>query len=243
MEKTQWNDRTKLLLGETRVKELQDCHVLVVGLGGVGAYAAEQLCRSGIGHITMVDGDVVSLTNLNRQLPALQSTMNLPKVDILKKRFEDINTNGVFNAINQFLTPEDIPLFLEKNKFDFVIDAIDTVASKVELLTDCHRMNTPVISSMGAGAKLNPELIKIADISKTTHCSLAKVIRQRLSKNGIKHGIPTVFSTEISIKGAVQSGSQERGKGTTVGSISFIPAIFGCYLAGYVVNHIKPINL
>lgn len=233
-----WNTRTELLLGAERMEYLSHCHVLVVGLGGVGAYAAEQICRAGIGHMTIVDADTVNESNINRQLPALHSTLGKPKAEVVGQRLLDINPRLKLTVLNEFLRDERTEEVLSAQKFDFIVDAIDSLSPKVFLLYYAHRHEIPIVSSMGAGAKMDPTQIKIADISKSFNCALAKAVRKRLRAMGLNKGIPVVFSTEIANPEAIIEVTNEQCKRSTAGTVSYMPAIFGCYLASYVIRNI-----
>ena len=233
-----WNTRTELLLGKERVRKLRESHVLVVGLGGVGAYAAEQICRAGVGQMTVVDADTVNESNLNRQLPALHSTLGKPKAEVMAERLKDINPELKLTVINEFLRDERTEEVLDMAKYDFVVDAIDSVSPKVFLLYHAFQRHIPMVSSMGAGAKWDPTQVCVADISKTINCALAKVVRKRLRSMGIDKGIPAVFSKEIANPDAVIEVDNEQCKRTTTGTVSYMPAVFGCYLAAYVINNI-----
>ena len=230
-----WLNRTELLFGEEKLNKLRNANVLVVGLGGVGAYAAEQLCRAGIGKMTIVDGDVIEITNRNRQLPALISTTGKPKAEILASRFRDINPDIELTVINDFIADEKTVELLKSQPYDYVVDAIDTLSPKVFLIYHAIQLGLPVISSMGAGGKTDPEKVQIADISKSHHCTLAKVIRKRLTRLGIKKGVKVVFSAEETDKNAVRA---EDGifKNTVVGTISYMPPIFGCFISSVVIR-------
>lgn len=233
----EWMQRTSLLIGNNNATRLQHCHVLVVGVGGVGAYAAEMLVRAGIGHLTIIDSDKVAASNINRQLIALHSTIGEVKVDTLARRLLDINPSLCLSARQQYVEADSVQALLQE-KFDFVVDAIDTVAPKVALLATCMQHNIPVVSSMGAGARLNPSLIQYADIADTYHCGLARAVRTRLRKMGIKRPLTVVFTPEAPLEYAIQEVEGERNKRTTVGTISYMPAMFGCYLAAHVINTI-----
>lgn len=230
-----WLDRTELLFGKEKLNKLKQANVLIVGLGGVGAYAAEQLCRAGIGKMTLVDGDVVDTTNRNRQLPALISNTGKPKAEVLAARFRDINSNIEITVVNDFITDEKTVELLKSQSFDYVIDAIDTLSPKVFLIYHALQIGLPVVSSMGAGGKTNPEKVQIADISKSHHCKLAKVIRKRLSKIGVNKGVKVVYSSEETDKNAVRA---EDGiyKKSVVGTISYMPPIFGCFISSVVIR-------
>lgn len=233
-----WNTRTELLFGTERMERFAQSHVLVVGLGGVGAYAAEQICRAGIGQMTIVDADTVSLSNINRQLPALHSTIGKPKAEVVASRLEDINPELKLTVINEFMRDERTEEILMAAKYDFVVDAIDSLSPKVFLLYHAFQKGLPIVSSMGAGAKTDPSQIKVTDISKTFNCSLARSVRKRLHKLGIEKGIPVVFSTQMADPNAVIETENEQCKRTTAGTVSYMPAIFGCYLASYVITHL-----
>lgn len=234
-----WNTRTELLLGEEGVERLAKSHVLVVGLGGVGAYAAEQLCRAGIGRMTIVDADTVNETNLNRQLPALHSTLGMPKTEVVARRLLDINPELQLTVVNEFLRDERTEELLASAHYDFVVDAIDSLSPKVFLLYHAYKRGLPMVSSMGAGAKLDPSQVKIADISKTYNCALAKAVRKRLRGLDVQQGIPVVFSTELANPTAVVEVENETCKRTTIGTVSYMPAIFGCFLAAEAIKQLS----
>ena len=195
-----WKTRTTLLLGEEAMNKLAGSHVLVVGLGGVGAYAAEQICRAGVGKMTIVDADQVNVSNLNRQLPALHSTLGKPKAEVMAARLLDIHPGLQLVVKNLFLRDEETETILDEAHYDFVVDAIDTLSPKVFLIYHALQRHIPIVSSMGAGAKVDPSAIRLADISKTTNCALAKAVRKRLRGLGIQKGLPVVFSTEMPIR-------------------------------------------
>ena len=231
-----WKQRTRLLLGEEKSERLRQAHVLVVGVGGVGAYAAEMLCRAGVGRLTLVDADTVQPTNINRQLPALHSTLGQPKVEVLAARFRDINPEVELTVLPVFLKDENIPQLLDAVRYDFVVDAIDTLAPKCHLIAEALRRRIKIVSSMGAGAKSDITQIRFADIWDTYHCGLSKAVRKRLQKMGIRHKLPVVFSTEQADPKAVLLTDDEQNKKSTCGTVSYMPAVFGCYLAEYVIR-------
>ena len=233
-----WNIRTELLFGKERMDRLAECHVLVVGLGGVGAYAAEQLCRAGIGRMTIVDADRVGESNLNRQLPALHSTLGRPKAEVVAERLRDINPELRLTVLNEFLRDERTEQLLVEGHFDYVVDAIDSLSPKVFLLHFAYTHQIPIVSSMGAGAKVDPAQVRIADISKSINCTLARAVRKRLHALGVRKGIPVVFSTEFANMNAVIEVNDEQNKRTTAGTVSYMPAIFGCDLASHVLRNI-----
>ena len=233
-----WKQRTRLLLGEEKSERLNHADVLVVGLGGVGAYAAEMLCRAGVGRLTLVDADTVQPTNINRQLPALHSTLGRPKVEVLAARFRDINPDVELTVLPVFLKDENIPQLLDDAHYDFVVDAIDTLAPKCHLIAEALRRHIKIVSSMGAGAKSDITQIRFADIWDTYHCGLSKAVRKRLQKMGIRHKLPVVFSTEQADPKAVLLTDDEMNKKSTCGTVSYMPAVFGCYLAEYVIRRL-----
>ena len=233
-----WQQRTELLLGREKTERLRRAHVLVVGLGGVGAYAAEMLCRAGIGHMTIVDADTVQLTNINRQLPALHSTLGQYKADVLATRFRDINPDIRLDVLPVYLKDEAITELLDSERFDFVVDAIDTVAPKCYLIYNALKRGLKIVSSMGAGAKSDITQVRFADLWETYHCGLSKAVRKRLQKMGMKRKLPVVFSTEQADTNAVVLVDDEQNKKSTTGTVSYMPAVFGCYLAEYVIKRI-----
>ena len=294
---SKWTDRTELLLGTEKMGRLQNAHVLVVGVGGVGAYAAEMLCRAGVGEMTLIDADTVSLTNINRQLPATHATIGQFKTEVLAERFRTINPDIKLHVLPVYVAPlnsqarplcadesavvvnaersasprtdahpasgknptddsntpklqETITIDALLNQFTessplggsegglFIVDAIDTIAPKCALVIEALRRHIPIVSSMGAGAKSDITQIRFADIWDTYHCGLAKAVRTRLKKAGIRRSLPVVFSTEQADRRAVITVEGEQNKKSTAGTISYMPAVFGCYLAEYVIRHI-----
>lgn len=233
-----WKQRTRFLLGEEKMERLQQAHVLVVGLGGVGAYAAEMICRAGVGRMTIVDADTVQPTNINRQLPALHSTMGREKAEVLAARFKDINPDIQLTVLPVFLKDDNIPELLDAARYDFIVDAIDTLAPKCYLIAEALKRHIKIVSSMGAGAKSDITQIRFADIWDTYHCGLSKAVRKRLQKLGIKRKLPVVFSTEQADPKAVLLTEDEQNKKSTCGTVSYMPAVFGCYLAEYVIKRL-----
>jgi len=230
-----WLERTKLLLGEEKLNRLKKANVLVVGLGGVGAYAAEQICRAGVGKMTIVDGDVVEESNRNRQLVALTSTYKKPKAEILAARFRDINPEIELSVVNDFIEKEKITDLLKSQPFDYVVDAIDTLTPKVFLIKHATDLGLKVVSSLGAGGKMDPSKIQVSDISKSYNCKLGRMLRKRLAKHGIRKGFKVVFSSEIISEEAVRLEASQYKK-STVGTISYMPPIFGCFLSSVVIG-------
>lgn len=238
MEENNWQQRTELLLGEEKMKRIRASHVLVVGLGGVGAYAAEMLCRAGVGRMTIVDADTVQPTNMNRQLPAMHSTLGMQKAEVLAARYKDINPDIELTVLPVYLKDENIPELLDSAKFDFIVDTIDTISPKCFLIYEAMKRHIKIVSSMGAGAKSDITQIRFADLWDTYHCGLSKAVRKRLQKMGVKRKLPVVFSTEQADPKAVLLTDDERNKKSTCGTVSYMPAVFGCYLAEYVIKRI-----
>lgn len=230
-----WLERTELLLGEEKLSLLRNANVLVVGVGGVGAYAAEMIVRAGVGRMTIADADKVSESNINRQLVALHSTIGREKCDILAERLKDINPELQLSVVNRFIKDDETDALLDSDKFDYVVDAIDTLSPKLALIKGALDRGIPLVSSMGAGAKTDPTLMEIKDIAKTHHCPLAHMLRKRLHKIGIKRGFWAVFSPEPVREGAMIL-CEEQNKKSNVGTISYIPAMFGIGCASVVVR-------
>ncbi|MHA3047232.1 tRNA threonylcarbamoyladenosine dehydratase [Riemerella anatipestifer] len=233
-----WLERTELLIKQDGLNKLQNANILVIGLGGVGSFAAEFLARAGVGKMTIIDGDTVDITNINRQLPALHSTVNQPKVELVYARLKDINPNLDLTAINEFLTPERMESILTKEKFDYVLDCIDSVSPKLSLILAAKRNKIKIVSAMGAGGKTDPSKVMVRDISKTNNCFLAKHIRKRLRKEKINKGIKCVFSTELQKEDSLKMTDGANFKKSFYGTISFMPALFGLHAAAEVINHL-----
>lgn len=230
-------ERTHILIGDTGIKRLQNSHVFLAGMGGVGSYTAEALARMGVGKLTLVDHDVVSGSNLNRQLVALKSTVGELKADVMAARIRDINPDCQLTLITEFLTPDTIPQILD-NGYDVIIDAIDSMSSKSTLLETAWRMQIPVFSSMGAGGKLDPTQVRTGDLMDTSICKLAKQLRSQLRKRGVGRGVQTVYSLEPPLP-PLPPEPVSRGRARAVnGTVSYMPSIFGLTLAGLVINHI-----
>ena len=230
-----WLERSELLLGTQCINRLKQANVLIVGVGGVGAYAAEMLVRAGIGKMTIADSDTVSLSNINRQLIALHSTVGRVKTDVLAERLKDINPTLELTVIAEYIKDEKTDEILDSQHFDYIVDAIDTLSPKLALIKGALDRNIPIVSSMGAGAKLDPTKMEICDISKTHHCPLAHMLRKRLHKMGIRRGFKAVFSAEPPIEGAMIL-CEERNKKSNVGTISYLPATFGIGCASVVIR-------
>jgi tRNA A37 threonylcarbamoyladenosine dehydratase len=225
--------RQSLLIKEEKTKKLINSSVIIFGLGGVGGFTIEGLSRAGIGTITLVDFATVDITNLNRQLIATHSTVGEEKTNLFKERILNINPNAIVNIHNLRVTPENVRTLFEDIKYDYIVDAIDTISTKLALIEVSKEKNIPIISSMGFGNKLDPTTIQVADISKTNVCRLARTIRKELKKRRIKK-VKTVFSTEITIKPENLDGSRE--KSVNVGSVSFVPSVAGLIIAGEVIK-------
>lgn len=225
--------RTEMLLGKENADKLRDKKVLIFGVGGVGGYVCEALCRSGVGTIDIVDNDTVSLSNINRQIIALHSTVGEYKVDVMKKRMLDINPSISITAYKLFYTPES-SFELDFSKYDYIVDAIDTVSGKIELVVQAQRTDTPIISSMGAGNKLDPTAFKVSDIYKTSVCPLARVMRTELKKRGIK-ALKVVYSEEKPIIPEIPEQMREQKK-IPPASCAFIPSVVGLIVASEVIK-------
>ncbi|MGC4129296.1 MAG: tRNA threonylcarbamoyladenosine dehydratase [Bergeyella sp.] len=235
---TNWLERTELLIKEEGIEKLKNAKILVVGLGGVGSFAAEFLARAGVGNMMIVDGDVVDITNINRQLPALHSTIGRHKVDVVSERLMDINPELNLQPLNQFLEPENMEKILDSEKFDYILDCIDSLTPKLTLIKEARKRKLKIISSMGAGGKTDPAKVMVRDISKTHNCFLAKQVRKRLKKDKINKGFRCVFSNEIQNEESLKMTDGSNFKKSFYGTISFIPAVFGLYAAAEVVNYL-----
>lgn len=230
-------ERSHILIGDQGIERLQSSHVLIAGIGGVGSYVAEALARLGVGKLTLIDHDVVSPSNSNRQLVALTSTLGQLKTQVMADRIHDITPDCEVHIISEFLTPDSIPNLLTTH-FDCVVDAIDSMSSKTALIETAWRNKITLFSSMGAGGKLDPTQIKTADLMDTSICKLAKQLRSHLRKRGVGRGIQTVYSTELSLP-PLPPEEVERGRARAVnGTVSYMPSLFGLTLAGMVANHI-----
>ena len=235
---TDWLQRSELLIKQEGLEKLKNASVLVVGLGGVGSFAAEFLARAGVGNMTIFDGDIVDITNINRQLPALHSTIGKHKVEIVAERILDINPEINLVKMNEFLSPERMEEILENTRFDYVLDCIDSVSPKLALIKACRRKKIKIVSSMGAGGKTDPSKVLVRDLSKTNNCYLAKQIRKRLKKEGITKGFRCVFSTEIQNEDSLKLTDGSNFKKSFYGTISFMPALFGLNAAAEVINYL-----
>lgn len=229
-------ERSLLVFGDEGIQKLKNTHVLVAGVGGVGGFAIEALARAGVGKLTIVDHDVVSPSNLNRQIIALHSTLGQNKAEVMKARIQDINPECEVITLQSFLKPEDMVPLLNRDRYDYVIDAIDSLNCKVNLVASAYEHKMPVVSSMGAGRRVDPSKIAFADISKTHTCGLARQMRQRLKKMGIRKGVKVVYSSELpKAPGPMEEIDGARGR-VVNGTASYMPGIFGLMLAGLVIQ-------
>lgn len=235
---TNWLERAELLVKKEGLEKLKNANILIVGLGGVGSFAAEFIARAGVGSMTIIDGDTVDSTNINRQLPALHSTIGKNKVDVVADRLLDINPLLNLTPINEFLSPERMESILTAEKFDYILDCIDSVSPKLALIKSAKKHKIKLISAMGAGGKTDPSKVMVRDISKTNNCYLAKQIRKRLRKDGINKGFKCVFSTELQKECSLKMTDGTNFKRSFYGTISFLPAIFGLYAAAEVINYL-----
>lgn len=234
-----WLERTELLIKDEGLEKLRAAKVLVVGLGGVGSFAAEFLARAGIGSMVIADGDVVDITNINRQLPALHSTVGQHKVELVGSRLMDINPELKLIKINEFLEPARMEELIKSEKFDYVLDCIDSLTPKLALMITCRRNRVKLVSSMGAGGKTDPSKVMVRDLHKTRDCLLARQVRKRLKKEKINKGFRCVFSTEVQDENSLKMTDGANFKRSFYGTISFIPALFGLYAAAEVINHLS----
>ncbi len=233
-----WLSRTSLLIGDEKLLSLTSKHVMVVGMGGVGSFAAEFIARAGIGEMTIIDGDIVDPTNRNRQLPALSTNHGQPKVQIMAERLKAINPELKINVLQEFIHPEMVQNLLDTNP-DFLIDAIDSITPKLNFMRMGYESKIPMVSSMGAGGKLDPTALEVVDISKTYNCPFAQQIRKTLKTYGIRKGITVVFSPEESIKESLMMTDGKNYKKSAYGTISYMPATFGAVTASVAIRNLS----
>jgi tRNA A37 threonylcarbamoyladenosine dehydratase len=231
-----WQERAELLFKPEGLQNLKNANVLVVGLGGVGSFAAEFLARAGVGNLTIVDGDVVDITNVNRQLPALHSTEGMPKVHVVGDRLMDINPELNLTRVQEFLSPERAFEIVEE-KYDYVLDCIDSVTPKLNLIIGAKRKRVKIISSMGAGGKMEAAKVKVADITNTVNCMFAKTIRRRLKEHKIDK-LKVVFSSEIQDETSLKMTDGSNYKKSFYGTNSYMPGLFGLYMAETVIRYL-----
>jgi tRNA A37 threonylcarbamoyladenosine dehydratase len=237
-----WLERTELLIGSQKLEKLTNSNLLIVGLGGVGSFAAEFICRAGIGKMTIIDGDTVDPTNKNRQLPALNSTVGISKAEIMKSRMLDINPDLDLTVISKFQSPDDTIELIKSNRFDYVMDCIDSVSPKIYLIKTCMDLGQRMISSMGAGGKLDASGVMVSDFSKSYNCPFAKTMRKRLKKLGIRKGFKVVFNKSDLVKESLKLTDGSNYKKSFYGTISYMPALFGLRLAAEVINDLMTEN-
>lgn len=241
MNQEYWLERTEILIGKSGIERLERAVVAVIGLGGVGAYAAEMLCRAGVGQLILLDSDIVNVTNKNRQLLALDSTIGKCKCDVLSQRLKDINSGLKTVEIKTYLEENNVEELLQKYNIDYLIDAIDTLSPKISLIKYCISRKIPHVSSMGAGAKYDATAVRLKDISKSFNCPLAYMLRKRLRKEGISKGFNVVFSEELPVKEAIIP-MEERNKKSRTGTVSYLPAVFGCVCAQAAIEYLLKNN-
>ncbi|WP_233884416.1 tRNA threonylcarbamoyladenosine dehydratase [Tenacibaculum piscium] len=232
-----WLERTELLVKKEGIEKLQKAHILIVGLGGVGSFAAEFIARAGVGKMTIVDGDDFDKTNINRQLPALNSTIGKSKVSVVAQRIKDINPNIELTEIQEFLSPEKA-FEIVNPKYDYVLDCIDSITPKINLIVAAKRKKVKLISAMGAGGKLDASKIVVKDISKTKNCKMARALKKRLKERKVDKGVMAVYSEEIQIPESLQLTDGNNFKKSFYGTISYMPAAFGLQASSYVINKI-----
>ncbi len=238
-----WQERTSMMIGEDGLSLLAASSVAVVGLGGVGGVAAEMLVRAGVGRMLILDSDTVSLTNKNRQLAALDSTLGQPKTEVVASRLKDINPKLDLTIVAEYLTEDNIAQLIEPFRPDYLVDAIDTLAPKLALIRWCVGQGIPLVSSMGAGAKRDLTRVRIADISKTFNCPLAHFVRKKLRRSGIHRGFKAVFSEELPDENSIvlmdkEEQASTRNKKSQAGTLSYLPVVFGCACAQAAIEHL-----
>jgi tRNA A37 threonylcarbamoyladenosine dehydratase len=243
MEIPYWMSRTQLMLGDEQVLRLMNANVLVVGLGGVGGICAEMIARAGVGKMTIVDADTVDPSNRNRQIPALKSTEQKLKAEVMADRLKDIHPELQLTVLCEYVKGERINEILASEKFDFVCDCIDTLSAKIDLIKACLSAKIPFVSSMGAGGKSDPTRLEIVDISETYHCNLARYVRKYLLKSGIRKGVTCVFSSELADQSKIITTEKAFPKKSIIGTISYMPTIFGCACASVAIREIAGIPL
>lgn len=235
-----WLERTELLVGEEAIEKLKNAHVLIVGLGGIGSFAGEFIARSGIGKMTIIDGDVFDPTNKNRQLTALDSTIGKNKAVVLGERIKDINPAIELNIVQEFVQPERVWEILETYQPDYVMDCIDSVTPKLEWIIACLRLKIKIISHLGAGGKLDPSAVKVSRLTGTYNCKLASHLKKRLKKHGVDYRkVRAVFSSELQIKSSLKMTDGTNYKKSFYGTASYIPGLFGLMGAAEVIRYLS----
>lgn len=233
-------DRSRLLIKDDGLEKLGNAGVLVVGLGGVGGFAAEFLARAGVGRMTIVDGDCVGITNINRQIAALNSTVGMPKADVMAARIKDINPVIDLRTDRRFLCPEDVRDVVFSDDYDYVVDCIDSISPKLALIYSCLEKGVPLVSAMGAGGRMDPSAVRVADISKSKNCPLARNIRKRIKMETGRHarGFDVVYSEELADESSMEITEGEQFKRSYYGTVSYMPAVFGLYAASHVIREL-----
>ena len=237
-----WMSRTQLMLGDNLVEKLMSKNILVVGLGGVGGICAEMIVRAGIGKMTIVDNDTIDASNINRQIPALHSTVSQSKAQVLAARLLDINPLLELTILEVFVENTSMQALIEKEPWDYVVDCIDTLSAKVDLIKGCMDRNLAIVSSMGAGGKVDPSQIRVTDLSKSYECNLARYVRKRLQALGIKKGLKVVFSPEKPDQSKIIESDKVYPKKSIIGTLSYMPAIFGCTVASVVIRDLMTMD-
>jgi tRNA A37 threonylcarbamoyladenosine dehydratase len=232
-----WQERTIQLMGQEKFTRLENANILVAGMGGVGSMAAEMICRSGVGRMTIIDGDTIQPGNINRQIPATHRTLNRNKALVMGKRLKDINPGLEVTVIKDYIREERIPELLATS-YDYVVDAIDTLSPKIALIYHTMQRGLKLVSSMGSGGKMDPSLIRVVDFEESYNCKLAYLLRKKLRKMGVHGGFRVVFSPEQVQREMIIHVEGEPNKKSTVGTVSYIPAIFGCTLASIVIREL-----
>ena len=238
-----WMSRTQLMLGDEPIQTLMSKNVLVVGLGGVGGICAEMIARAGVGKMTIVDADTVDLSNVNRQIPALHSTAGKPKAAVMAERLKDINPDLDLTVFTEYIKEERTREILDNGAFDYAVDCIDTLSPKVYFIKACIERKIPIVSSLGAGGKMDPSQIKVTDISKTYQCNLAKYVRKKLHALDIYKGLTVVFSPEMVDQSKIIETEKAFPKKSIIGTLSYMPAIFGCTTASVVIRDLGGLKL
>ena len=237
-----WMSRTQLMLGDNLVEKLMSKNVLVVGLGGVGGICAEMIVRAGVGKLTIVDNDTIDASNINRQIPALHSTVSQSKAQVLAARLLDINPLLDLTILEVFVEKTSMQALIEKEPWDYVVDCIDTLSAKVDLIKGCMDRKLAIVSSMGAGGKVDPSQIRVTDLSKSYECNLARYVRKRLQALGIKKGLKVVFSPEKPDQSKIIESDKVYPKKSIIGTLSYMPAIFGCTVASVVIRDLMAMD-
>ena len=237
-----WMSRTQLMLGDNLVEKLMSKNVLVVGLGGVGGICAEMIVRAGVGKMTIVDNDTIDASNINRQIPALHSTVSQSKAQVLAARLLDINPLLDLTILEVFVENTSMQALIEKEPWDYVVDCIDTLSAKVDLIKGCMDRKLAIVSSMGAGGKVDPSQIRVTDLSKSYECNLARYVRKRLQALGIKKGLKVVFSPEKPDQSKIIESDTVYPKKSIIGTLSYMPAIFGCTVASVVIRDLMAMD-